>query len=106
MGLARKGHLGVGADADVTIYNQKADDGLMFGYPRYVLKGGEVVVEEGELRKSVEGRGFVARPAYDESIEAYLRPLFQQYYTMSFDNYPVELDRIEHPDVRPCQPQN
>jgi formylmethanofuran dehydrogenase subunit A len=32
-----------------------------------------------------------------------VRPLFQQYYTMSFENYPVELERIEHPDVRPCE---
>ena len=48
--------------------------------------------------------GLVSRPAYDETIEAYLRPVFQQYYTMSFDNYPVELERVEHADVRPCTP--
>ena len=37
------------------------------------------------------------RPTYDEKIEEFIRPLFQQYYTMSFDNYPVEMERIEHP---------
>ena len=42
-----------------------------------------------------QGREFVVKPAYDEKIEDYLRPLFQQYYTMSFDNYPVEMERIE-----------
>jgi formylmethanofuran dehydrogenase subunit A len=79
----------------------------MFAYPRYVIKGGEIVIEEGEIRKTVEGRGIVVRPTYDEKIEDYIRPLFQQYYTMSFDNYPVEMERIEHPDVRPCkQPAN
>jgi formylmethanofuran dehydrogenase subunit A len=99
LGLTQKGHLGVGADADVTIYNEKPDRGLMFGYPRYVLKGGEVVVEEGDIRNVREGREFVVRPSFDETIVDYLRPLFQQYYTMSFDNYPVEMERIERAEV-------
>jgi formylmethanofuran dehydrogenase subunit A len=99
LGLTHKGHLGVGADADVTIYNEKPDRGLMFGCPRYVLKGGEVVVEEGDIRNVRDGREFVVRPSFDETIQDYLRPLFQQYYTMSFDNYPVEMERIERAEV-------
>src|SRR5262249_34389279 len=58
LGLTQKGHLGVGADADVTIYNEKPDDVLMFQYPRYVIKGGEVVVEEGDIRNVRVGREF------------------------------------------------
>jgi formylmethanofuran dehydrogenase subunit A len=104
LGLTRKGHLGTGADADVTIYNESADRGLMFKYPRYVIKGGEIVVEEGDIKKAVEGREFLVQPSYDEKVEDYLRPLFQQHYTMSFDNYPVEMERITRPDVRACKP--
>ena len=78
----------------------------MFSHPRYVIKGGEVVIEEGEIRKVVEGRGMLVHPAYDEKIEEYIRPLFQQYYTMAFDNYPVEIERLEHSDIHPCQPLN
>jgi formylmethanofuran dehydrogenase subunit A len=103
LGLPQKGRLGVGADADVAVYNDTKDVARMFAYPRYVIKGGEVVIEEGEIRKAVEGRGLLVRPAYDEKIEDYLRPLFQQYYTMSFDNYPVEMERVEHANVRPCK---
>src|SRR5262249_36923105 len=106
LGLAHKGHLGIGADADVAVYNNEKDVARMFAYPRYVVKGGEVVIEEGEIRNVVEGKGLLVRPEYDPKVEDFIRPLFQQYYTMSFDNYPVELDRIEHPEVRPCQPQN
>jgi formylmethanofuran dehydrogenase subunit A len=102
LGLPQKGHLGVGADADVTIYNEKPDGVLMFRYPRYVIKGGEIVVEEGDVRKVSAGREFIARPSCEPTIEDYLRPLFQQYYTMSFDNYPVEMERIERPEVREC----
>lgn len=100
LGLSRKGHLGVGADADLAIYNQKPDGEFLFRYPRYVIKAGEIVVEEGEIRKMSEGREFVVQPAYDSSIEDYLRPLFQQYYTMSFENYPVELERLAGAEVR------
>ncbi len=102
LGLPQKGHLGVGADADVTIYNEKPDRVLMFRYPRYVIKGGEIVVEEGDIRNVSGGREFISRPSYEPAIEDYLRPLFQQYYTMSFDNYPVEMERIERPEVRDC----
>jgi hypothetical protein len=28
--------------------------------------------------------------------------LFQQQYTMSFENYPVELERLEHAEVHAC----
>jgi formylmethanofuran dehydrogenase subunit A len=106
LGLSQKGHLGVGADGDVTIYNEKPDGELVFRYPRYVIKGGEVVVEEGEIRKVTDSREFVVRPAFDEQIEGYLRPLFQQYYTISFDNYPVEVERIHGMQVAECKSTN
>lgn len=102
LGLSRKGHLGIGADADVTIYSKDRDVFRMFSHPRYVLKAGEVVIEEGEIRKVVEGRGLHVKPFYDPAIEEWLRTPFQQLYTMSFDNYPVEPERLEHPEFVPC----
>jgi formylmethanofuran dehydrogenase subunit A len=99
LGLPNKGHLGIGADADVAIFNESKDIAKMFAYPRYVIKGGEVVIEEGELRQVVDGRGYVVRPEFDAKIEDYLRPVFQQYYTMSFDNYPVEEERVEGAEI-------
>jgi formylmethanofuran dehydrogenase subunit A len=103
LGLSQKGHLGIGADADVVIFNQRPDEEFLFSYPRYVIKGGEVVVEEGEIRTVTDGRQFVVRPTFDPKIEEYLRPLFQQYYTMSFDNYPVEVERLERAEIRECK---
>jgi formylmethanofuran dehydrogenase subunit A len=100
LGMKQKGHLGLGADADVSIYNENPGDALMFKYPRYVIKAGEIVVEEGDIRQVTEGREFVMRPAYDAAVEDFLRPLFQQHYTMSFDNYPVELERLERAEVQ------
>jgi len=51
----------------------------------------------------VEGREFVTRPAYDAGIEEYLRPLFHQLYTMSFDNYPVEAERVHGMRLAECR---
>jgi formylmethanofuran dehydrogenase subunit A len=99
LGMPQKGHLGAGADADVTIYPAKPDDnGQLFSYPRYVIKGGQIVVEEGDVVAVSEGREFIVRPGYDDSIEEYIRPLFQQVYTMSFENYPVEIERLRRPE--------
>ena len=56
LGLRDKGHLGVGADADVTIYDDRADREEMFSTPRYVIKDGHAVVEDGELRETGPGR--------------------------------------------------
>jgi formylmethanofuran dehydrogenase subunit A len=103
LGLSQKGHLGVGADADVALYNEKPDDSFMFGHPRYVIKGGKIVVEEGEIRAVTDGREFIVRPSFDEKIEEYLRPLFQKVYTMSFDNYPVEMERLAGADIQACK---
>ncbi len=103
LGLTRKGHLGAGADADVTIYPERPDHGFLFSYPRYVIKGGEIVVEEGDVRQVTEGRDFIVHPACDAAIAEYLRPLFQKVYTISFDNYPVEIERLRDPEIRPCQ---
>src|SRR4029078_3729260 len=59
LGLSQKRHLGVGADADVAIFNEGKDIARMFAYPRYVIKSGEVVIEEGEIRKVGEGKGML-----------------------------------------------
>ena len=103
LGLTRKGHLGVGADADVTIYPVRPDHGFLFSYPRYVIKGGAVVVEEGDVKDVTEGREFIVHPECDARIEDYIRPLFEKVYTMSFANYPVEMERLRRPEiVRPA----
>jgi formylmethanofuran dehydrogenase subunit A len=106
LGLAHKGNLGVGCDADVVMYEEDANVQRMFGHPRYVIKAGEVIIEDGEIREAPQGKEFLVRPEYDASVEEFMRPLFEDHYTMSFENYPVEIERIEHADLRPCAPVN
>jgi formylmethanofuran dehydrogenase subunit A len=89
LGLGAKGHLGVGADADVTIYSRDADIAKMFSTPRYVVKGGIVIVEEGQLRRAPAGRRLRLAPGYDDAVARDLRKHFEAYSSVSFDNYPV-----------------
>lgn len=92
LGLQNKGHLGPGADADITIYDKDSDKEKMFSVPRYVLKNGSVLVEDGQLRETVVGRTFFVDPAYNPDIEVKIREHFDKYYTIEFENYPVQLE--------------
>ena len=91
LGLGGKGHLGAGADADVTVYNVEENVAEMFRTPRYVVKGGTLVVEEGQLRRAPVGQRLRVQPEFDRRIESGLRRYFDQYATVSFDHYPVRL---------------
>ncbi len=102
LGLSQKGNLGIDKDADLVIYDHDIDIARMFGHPRYVIKGGEIVIEEGDIRATPEGREFMIKPSYDPGTEEFLRPLFEERYCMSFENYPVEMERIEQPDIQDC----
>jgi len=89
LGLRHKGHLGVGADADVTVYSRDPDIARMFATPRYVVKGGELVVEEGQLRRAPAGRRLRLSPGYDAAALRDVRRHFETYGTVAFDNFPV-----------------
>jgi len=95
LGLQQKGHLGPGADADVTVYSRDPDIARMFATPRYVIKAGTLVVEEGQLRRAPAGRRLHVRPGYDDALLPGLQKHFQAYSTVAFDNYPVRGIRDE-----------
>jgi formylmethanofuran dehydrogenase subunit A len=61
----------------------------MFASPRYVIKAGAVVVEEGQLRRAPRGRRLHVRPEYEHALLPDLRRYFEDYSTVAFENYPV-----------------
>ena len=71
----------------------------VFPNPGNLLRPGQYA----KVRAVVEGREFVVQPVYDAQVEEYLRPLFQQLYTMSFDNYPVEAERVHGMQLADCR---
>jgi len=102
LGLARKGHLGVGADADVTIYAPDDDKRRMFALPRWVVKGGEVVVDDGELRAAPGGSTLYAGLDVDPAARAELEARLAREASFHPANFGLKVDDMAGPmDVGP-----
>src|SRR5688572_683459 len=89
LGLKNKGHLGPGADADITIYSPHENKETMFEMPKYVIKSGRLLVEDGEIRENYAGQTLHVAPAYDAAEEEPIRQWFEASYSIRFGNYPV-----------------
>ena len=99
LGLTRKGHLGQGADADIAVYNPAGDWEQTFAWPRTVIKAGEIIIEEGEMRRDLRGRSLYVEPGYDPAIESEIRKWFSDFYTIEFANYPVGMEYLPHAEL-------
>jgi formylmethanofuran dehydrogenase subunit A len=97
LGLERKGHLGPGADADVSIYAPDDDRRRMFALPRYVIKAGEIVVDDCELRAAPGGSTLTtkceASPEAVKELEAWLA----REATIHPTNFAVGHDELTNP---------
>ena len=100
----RKGHLGAGADADIAIYDLGSEDPSpedirrAFSHAFCVIKGGEVIVKQGEVVKQVWGSRFWVNAKVGEDLErAMIRRFsktFADYYTVTMQNFPVQLEYV------------
>jgi formylmethanofuran dehydrogenase subunit A len=110
VGIAhRKGHLGAGADGDVTIYDfdpSKFDVNdytkIIQGFQNaaYTIKDGGVVAQNGEIMSVPYGRTFFSEPHMDDAIEKEMLKDVKEwfkYYTLGFANYPVPDKYIRNP---------
>lgn len=94
LGLADKGRLGAGADADITVYVAHEDKQRMFEKPAMVFKDGELIVKDGKVIKLVASRTHVVRPEYDRSIEQDLKRYFDDFRTMKLANFKISDDEM------------
>ncbi|MEM3090963.1 MAG: formylmethanofuran dehydrogenase subunit A [Candidatus Bathyarchaeia archaeon] len=103
LGLKDKGHLGIGADADIAIYSLNPEtmdpsrdyEAISEAFKRaaYTIKGGEVVVKNGEVLKHMEGSTMwldvkICEPCEIEVSEE-MQERFREYWTVEYENYPV-----------------
>jgi formylmethanofuran dehydrogenase subunit A len=102
LGLKQKGHLGLGADADIAVYrlDPKTVDlskkyklvRRAFKRAAYTVKGGEVVVKDGEIVKAVSGKTYWVKPEGSPlltEIGPKLKERFEDYYTVQYENYVI-----------------
>ncbi len=103
LGMTDKGHLGVGADADVAIFDldptkwrpsKYRELEKAFASASYTIKGGEIVTKDGEITAAPLGATHWVDAEIPEKVEeALMKDLekeFKKYYTVSLKNYPVE----------------
>jgi formylmethanofuran dehydrogenase subunit A len=102
LGLKNKGQIGIGAEADVAIYRIGDDKRTMFNTPAYVIKQGEVVVCDGEIVRTIQGRTLSVAPEGGERLDDELADTFDGYYTVKLANYMVEDEYLDRPEVVPC----
>ena len=103
LGLKNKGHLGVGADADVTIYTPDANPETMFELPRMVVKSGRVIVDQGDLRDPLVGGTLHVAPDYDRDVESDIRAWFEDHYSIQWRNYPVDSSYVPDSKLVDCR---
>lgn len=89
------GHLGPGAAADIAVYEDHPDRERMFARPRLVMKGGRIVVRDGEvLAPEVTGATHVVRPGFDSAIERRVMRHFEERRDMRLRSFKVAEEEI------------
>jgi formylmethanofuran dehydrogenase subunit A len=101
LGLKNKGHLGVGADADIAIYNINPETTDIakkymsvrraFGNAAYTIKSGQIVTKDGEVVSHVDGKTMWVNVQTTKPVKVddEMKRKFKQYWTVDYDNYPV-----------------
>jgi formylmethanofuran dehydrogenase subunit A len=112
LGLEKfKGHLGIGADADIAIYDidprtvdlSKDYERISKAFRRayMTIKGGEIIVKGGEIVKQVYGRTLYVKPEIPKDmvleVEGYLNSAFKKYYSISLRNFFIEERELRNP---------
>jgi len=106
LGLKNKGHLGVGADADIAIYNVNSEETdpskkykrvrKAFKRAAYTIKGGKIVAKDGEILRHMEGDTMWLDVQVSEPIKISedMKRRFRDYWTVEYENYPVGEDYL------------
>ena len=85
----------LGADGDVAIYAPDDDKQRMFALPRYVIKSGVVVLDDGDLRPSPVAETRYVEPGYDPEIVPEIEAWFARDYSIQPANFAVDEHDLE-----------
>ena len=77
----------------------------MFNAPRYVIKSGVSNISNHDFCEDYSGRILHVAPDYDETIVDSIRPFFEDYYSIEFDNYAVNDSYLHEHEVIPTKNQ-
>ena len=100
--MTDKGHLGIGADADVAIYREGRNKSRMFAKADHVLKDGKVVFRDEQTLEGVAGKRFIVAPDGPRALAPDLVEDFKNYYTVQLSNFAVQEEYLLRPQEIPC----
>ncbi|TFG33939.1 formylmethanofuran dehydrogenase subunit A [Candidatus Thorarchaeota archaeon] len=109
-----KGHLGVGADADIAVYDVDPSKVDLSSHPDKILRTfsgtfltilhGELVSKRGKVKSTSHGRVWSSSPRLDDSlntrINQELEDLMGRWFAHSFHNYPVPTRYRSHMETK------
>ncbi len=108
LGLKNKGHLGIGADADIAIYNinpKEIDPSKDYKKVRrafrkaaYTIKDGQIVCKNGEIVKNVFGKTYwinvnIPKDLFISTISE-VKEKFEEHYTVKMENYSIHENEL------------
>ena len=82
LGLENKGHLGAGADADITVYTPDRNFETMFAWPMMVVKAGTLIMEDGEFRNHSKGSLLQVSANYDREYNETIEQWYERHYSL------------------------
>ena len=94
LGLPDRGHLGVGAAADIAVYREQADREAMFQVPEHVFKDGVAVARGGRIVAAPAGGTHFVEPDFDRGIEKTLRAYLAAHGSVNFDRIAIGRDEL------------
>ena len=94
LGLRDRGHLGVGAAADIAVYRDDPDRERMFTSPAYVFNDGELVARDGTLVATPTGGIHFVSPEFDRGIEKRIRAYSEKNLASNFAHAAISDDEI------------
>jgi len=96
LNLKDRGHLGVGAVADVAVYSPDKDISRMFRFAHLVFKDGDLVVRDGRVTHYRFGKALTVRPGFDKAIEGRLARYFDHHFGVTDNIFAVPGHLLPH----------
>ncbi len=87
LGLSDRGHLGVGALAELRCYKKQSNIKAMFETPAWVMHRGRVVVKNRRILKTSQGRTLLVRPTWDEGRRKAIHSSLSRWISFQPEHY-------------------
>ena len=66
-----------------------------------MFKAGELIVEQGEIRRDTRGQTLYVEAPWDAAILPTIEKWFSDFYTIQLENYPVDMAYLSPRGSRP-----